>query len=123
MSRRRGQICRLYLHSEHKRAERSEYYKAAARYNLDITEFYNAIAEERIDKEEVANGMDLKDYDSSKYVRRAKKIVSISKDYYEQIAELANRKNTTIYHVTNMLLKKALSEYPDLSQADEQQET
>ena len=112
-----------YLHSEHKRAERSEYYKAAARYNLDITEFYNAIAEERIDKEEIANGMDLKDYDSSKYVRRAKKIVSISKDYYEQIAELANRKNTTIYHVTNMLLKKALSEYPDLSQADEQQET
>ena len=90
---------------------------------MDITEFFNAIAEERIDIEEAVEEMALKEYDPTRYARQAKKNMYVNKDCYEQIVALAGQKNTTIYHVTNMLLKKALSEYPDLSQADEQQET
>ena len=112
-----------YLHSNFKRTTQAEYRKAAERYDLDITEFFNAIAEERIDIEEAVEEMALKEYDPTRYARQAKKNMYVNKDCYEQIVALAGQKNTTIYHVTNMLLKKALSEYPDLSQADEQQET
>ena len=107
-----------YLHAKLKRAERAEYYKAAARYDLDVTEFFNAIAESRIDVEEVVKEMILKDYDPSGYVRRAKKAMFVSRDCYEQIVELAGRKNATIYHVTNMLLIRALKEFQE-SQAIE----
>ena len=112
-----------YLHSNHKRTDKAEYSKAAERYGLDVIEFFNAVAEERIDVEEVAEGMILQDYDPAKYVRQAKKIMSVSKDCYEKIVELAARKNTTIYHVTNMLLKKALSEIPDAAVKSHNQET